>query len=202
MATKKDPLKFIHRIPRPLLLSLFIVSLVISILALRHNNERMIVLRNQLYAADKNNGDVNSALNDLRTYVYGHMNTNLSAGNGAIKPPIQLKYTYQRLVAQSGVNEANIQLYTDAENYCQKTVPNGYYGAYRIPCVEDYLSKHGLQSTPPPPPAALYEFDFVSPNWSPDFAGWSLLITALLLGLYLINLAYHYIFHRPDPKKR
>src|SRR5690348_18457865 len=86
----------IHKLPRPLLLSLFILSLIVSLIALRHNNEHMVYLRNQLYAADKNNGDVNQALNNLRSYVYSHMNTDLSAGNNGIKPPIQLKYKIGR----------------------------------------------------------------------------------------------------------
>lgn len=195
MAKKKRlALELLKKIPHRFLLGLFLISVLINILALRHNNVHMIYLRNQLYAADKNNGDVNKALNNLREYVYGHMNTDLSTGNSTIKPPIQLKYTYQRLLAQNGVSQTNTQLYTDAENYCQATVPNGFYGVYRIPCVEDYLSKHGLQSAPPPPSAALYEFDFVSPRWSPDFAGWSLVVSALLFLIYVFSLAYHHLF--------
>ena len=195
---------WLHRVPRPVLLSLFIVSLIVSTLALRHNNEHMIGLRQQLYTADKNNGDVDAALNSLRSYIYRHMNTNLSSGNNAIKPPIQLKYTYQRLeaAAASKVNAANTQLYTDAENYCQVTVPNGFYGAYRIPCVQDYLSKHSLQAQPQPIPAGLYEFDFVSPSWSPDFAGWSLVVSALLLVAYLISLFYEHIYHGRGATKK
>jgi len=156
----------------------------------------MIQLRNQLYSADKNNKDVNTALNNLRAYVYSHMNTNLSGGNNAIKPPIQLKYTYQRLqqAAAAEVVNANTQLYTDAENYCQVTVPNGFYGAYRIPCVQDYISKHSLQALPKPVPAGLYEYDFISPSWSPDFAGWGLLICGLLFLIYTYSLIYHHLF--------
>jgi hypothetical protein len=78
-------------------LYLFIASSLLCILALRHNNIQMTRLRDAVYVADKNNGDVNGAIHDLRLYVYSHMNTNLSSSHGNIKPPIQLKYTYQRL---------------------------------------------------------------------------------------------------------
>src|SRR5690349_383020 len=78
-------------------LYLFIASSLLCVLALRHNNVRMTQLRDAVYVADKNNGDVNAVLNNLRKYVYAHMNTDLSSGSHGIKPPIQLKYTYQRL---------------------------------------------------------------------------------------------------------
>src|SRR6185312_3752548 len=110
-------IKTFLKIPVRTLLYLFLATSIISVFALRHNNQTMVDLRNDVYTADKNNGDVNGALNKLREYVYGHMNTNLSSGNNNIKPPIQLKYTYQRLYdAQANkVQAANQQLYTDAE---------------------------------------------------------------------------------------
>jgi hypothetical protein len=82
----------------------------------------MIQLREKVYEADKSNGDVNTALNNLRRYVYGHMNTNLSSGGNAIKPPIQLKYSYERLQAteQKRVDNANSNVYTQAQLYCQQ----------------------------------------------------------------------------------
>ena len=119
-------------------LYLFIAAAIISVFALRHNNQTMVNLRNDVYAADKNNGDVNTALNNLRRYVYGHMNTDLSSGNNNIKPPIQLKYTYQRLydAETNKVQSANQQLYTDAELYCQSIIMLSLvllgYHAYRI----------------------------------------------------------------------
>jgi hypothetical protein len=150
----------------------------------------MIKLRNELYAADKNDGNVNAALNNLRDYVYDHMNTDLSSGGNTIKPPIQLKYTYQRLVAaqQQQLDNTNSQLYTQAEDYCQQQDPTDFYGYYRIPCVQNYINTHSLNTSSTTVPAALYEFDFLSPAWSPDLAGWSLVITALLALLFIVRL--------------
>lgn len=158
-------------------LVIFLVGGVVCLAALRHNNATMVRLRSDVYAADKNNGDVNQALNQLRAYVYGHMNTNLSTGT-SVKPPIQLPYTYDRLVSAAQQAANNSGLYTQAENYCQALIPASVSisGRGRISCVQDYIMSHGGKQAASVP-ASLYEFDFVSPSWSPDLAGFSLLVT-------------------------
>lgn len=179
-------------------LAFFIISAVVCVLALRHNNQEMAKLRQAVYTADKNNGDVNAALNNLRNYVYSHMNTNLSSGNDNIKPPIQLKYTYQRLLdaEQAQLEAANSKLYTDAQNYCQ-SINHAYYGTTRVPCVKQYVSSHGVNTNLAPIPAGLYEFDFVSPAWSPDLAGWSLLASVVLFAVFLARfIADRFIRHK------
>jgi hypothetical protein len=142
----------------------------------------MVKLRDAVYVADKDNKDINAALNNLRTYVYGHMNTNLTSGNNNIKPPIQLKYTYQRLVdaQQNAVQAANQQIYTDAELYCQ-SINNAFFGTTRVPCVQNYVANHPIKVANINIPAGLYQFDFVSPSWSPDLAGWSLVASLIFL---------------------
>jgi hypothetical protein len=164
--------------PYKVFLTLFLVSLFICIYALRQNNQTMIQLRNEVYAADKNNGDVNKALNNLRAYVYAHMNTNLSSGNNAIKPPIQLKYTYERLQSkeQKKANSTNSQIYTDAQAYCQQLNPTDFSGRNRVPCVQNYVTSHGGVGANAVP-VSLYQYDFISPAWSPDLAGWSLILS-------------------------
>jgi hypothetical protein len=159
---------------------LFLLSSLTCVVALRHNNQTMVTLRSAVYEADKNNGDVNTALNNLRRYVYGHMNTNLSSGNNAIKPPIQLKYTYERLQSteQKRVDTANTNVYTQAQTYCQQQNSADFSGRNRVPCVTDYVTTHGEKANSVP--AALYEYDFVSPKWSPDLAGWTLVISIVL----------------------
>jgi hypothetical protein len=188
-------IKTFLKIPTRTILYLFIAAAVICVLSLRHNNQTMVNLRNDVYTADKNNGDVNTALNNLRRYVYSHMNTDLSSGNNNIKPPIQLKYTYQRLYdAQTNkVQAANQQLYTDAELYCQ-SINQAYYGTTRVPCVQNYVVNHGLKEANINIPAGLYQFDFASPAWSPDLAGFSLLASVLLLLASVIRFAYSRFF--------
>ena len=180
-------LETFQEIPAKLLLYLLIASSLVCVGALRHNNQTMVNLRDAVYAADKDNKDVNTALNNLREYVYAHMNTSLSSGNNNIKPPIQLKYTYQRLVeAQANqLQAANQQLYADAQTAC-KAAGQTEFGTGTA-CVQNYVVTHGGQSDTNVP-AGLYQFDFVSPTWSPDLAGWSLLTSIILLAALIVRL--------------
>ncbi len=177
-------------IPRQVFLIAFVVLALISIYSLRHNNLTMVKLRNNLYAADKSGKDVNVALNNLRQYVYGHMNTDLSSGGNSIKPPIQLEYTYGRLQSAAEASSNNVGLYTAAEDYCQEQIPasESISGRGRVDCVQAYILNHGGRKAPQIP-TALYQFDFVSPAWSPDLAGWSLVLTAVFFLAFVIKLA-------------
>lgn len=158
-------------------LVLFLSSTSVSIMALRGNNLKMIELRDAVHAADKAGKGINEALNNLRSHVYSHMNTSLTTTNG-VYPPVQLGYTYDRLKQR-----ASDDVYRDAQTYCEKNQPKGFYGAYRISCVQNYVQSHPIE--PSDIPAGLYQFDFVSPAWSPDLAGWSLAVSSILLVIFL-----------------
>ncbi len=180
-------------------LGFFLLSALITVFALRANNQHMVQLRDQVYAADKNGQNVEEALDKLRSYVYGHMNTNLSTNNN-IKPPIQLQYTYQRLesTALDRAQLTNEKIYNDAQNYCQATIPQGFYGTGRVPCVQKYVSEHAPQSLPKTVPASLYQFDFLSPSWSPDLAGFALLLTGVLFMCMTVSLIRHMFAGKRD----
>lgn len=167
------------------LLVLTIISTAICIYALRQNNEHMNVLRDQVYAADKDDGNVQAALEKLAKYVTSNMNTDLDSGPNGVYPPIQLTHSYDRVTSNQAqaLEQQNSSIYTEAENYCQAEVPEGFSGRYRVPCIEQYVTSHGLQGANIP--AALYEFDFISPRWSPDLAGWMMLVS-IFLGLVTI----------------
>lgn len=173
-----------------------IVSGGLSATALRANNEHMIGLRDRVYAADKDNGDVQTALSALQAYVISHMNTNLSAGSQAVHPPIQLKYTYDRLVAAQGaaVTARNAQIYNDAQHYCEQQNSSDFSGRNRVPCIEQYVQSHGGKLTVVPD--ALYKFDFISPAWSPDLAGWSMVVAGLSTLLFVGSLVAYVFFKR------
>lgn len=164
-----------------------VLCFVVSVGSLRHNNVVALQLRDQVLVADKDNGDTETALRNLREYVYAHMNTNLASGPNAIHPPIQLKYRYDRLAQaeKDQVSAQNSKIYTDAQKTCEQQFPTGLSGGGRVPCIQDYVSKHGI--TEQAIPESLYKFDFVSPFWSPDLAGWTLLAGAILLGLFVIR---------------
>jgi hypothetical protein len=179
--------KQLHRVSPWVFLGVAVVSGVICVFALRNNNLTAIQLRDNVNKVDQQNSDVEGALRKLRTYVYNHMNTDLSSGPNAIKPPIQLKYTYDRLeqAEKDRVSAANSQIYTDAQTICQQEFPVGLSGGGRVPCIKAYVTTHG--ATEQPIPASLYEFDFVSPFWSPDLAGWSLVIAVISLALFVLR---------------
>lgn len=178
---------------RPIRVWYLIIALIlfgtVTVLALRHNNQRMSELRQAVYVADENDKDVVGALQKLQTYVTTHMNADPTNGT-SVYPPIQLKYTYERLrqAALQQSNAANAALYTEAQTYCETQNPDGFSGRGRVPCIEQYISDHGGQPAPAIPDS-MYKFNFASPSWSPDLAGISLvltMLTAVLLGLRLL----------------
>jgi len=167
---------------------IFAVFAVVAVFALRQNNLTMAQLRQDVYAADEQNGDVEGALQRLRGFVHSHMNTNLSAGADAVYPPIQLKYTYQRLqdAEKARVQQGNSDVYTQAQAYCEQQNAD-FSGRNRVPCIEQYVSQHGGVKEKSIPDA-LYKFDFVSPAWSPDLAGFSLAGAVILLVLLVLRV--------------
>ena len=169
---------------------LFVFSGVLAVYGLRQNNLTALELRDKVLQTDKENGDVEAALQELREFTYGHMNANLASETG-IYPPIQLKYTYERLVAaeQTRVQSENRDLYSEAQAHCEATRPQGFSGSNRISCIQQYVDEHGTASAKPQTiPDSLYKFDFVSPAWSPDLAGLSLVIATLTLLLLVVRL--------------
>lgn len=166
----------IRKIKSRYLLLLTVFFLILGIYGLRQNNFRMIELRNAVVTADEQNGDVEGSLRELRAFVYGHMNTNLSSGNVPIKPPIQLKYRYERLAAAESarVKQANEAVKSKGEEICASQHPGAGLNSPRVACVAEYVRVNSIKDSGVPP--ELYKFDFVSPNWSPDLAGISLLL--------------------------
>lgn len=168
----------------------FAVSVMVSIFALRQNNLTMVRLRDAVYAADKQGGDIEAALRELRVYVYGHMNTNLRAGSTSSEAPIQLTETYNRLVAAEQARVAalggNSAVYAAAQQKCaDKTEQNE-----KLQCVQQYLTDNGGNKFQLSLPSKeFYTFDFISPAWSPDIAGFSVLIAAVSGILLLLRLA-------------
>jgi hypothetical protein len=164
-----------------------IVSGVVSIFALRNNNITAMRLRDKVVQTDKDNGDVEASLRELRQYMYSHMNTSLSSGDNGIKQPIQLKYRYERLVKaeQDRLSVENAKIYTEAQAECEKRFPVGLSGSGRIPCITEYVSARGIKQKEIPD--SLYKFDFVSPVWSPDLAGWSLVVASISFACFVVR---------------
>lgn len=179
-------LKQIKRVSAWYFVAAIFICAGVAVLSLRQNNLNAIALRDEVLKVDKENGDVEAALRELREYVYSHMNTELSSPNGAY-PPIQLKYRYERLMdAQKAAAPNNANLTTQAQNYCESQIPKGR-SLNRIDCIQNYMTTHGSDVNTKPIPDSLYKFDFASPIWSPDLAGWSIVVLLLLVFLGVIR---------------
>lgn len=161
-----------------------------AVFSLRSNNLNAIKLRDAALEIDKQNGDVEKALRDLRSYIHSHMNTNLAVDNG-VYPPIQLKYRYERLVTQEQervkqINSADIN--AEAQQYCEATQPGSFYGAGRLDCIRSYIDSHPKVTVKPNEiPDSSYKFDFTPPFWSADIAGISLVLAILSGVLFVIR---------------
>ena len=191
--------KFGSLLSVPLLLVLFFVLVSASTIALRSNNMQMIELRQSLLAADRTGDNVDKALYDLRFYVVNHMNTSVST-NGSNEPPIQLVNTYYRAILQREVYDATINKTTSRYNAAVKQC-KGEIDLYKqVSCVENYLTTHGNGITNPNlPNKMLYEFNFVSPWWSPDAAG-LLIIASVVVGLLLCSRVFYSVIVKNSSK--
>lgn len=177
---------WVRRVKPWYFVALAVVCALVCLFAMRANNQHMAVLRNNVYVADKNNGNVQGALDTLQAYVIAHMNTSLTSGNTGVYPPIQLEYTYERLQQANGGGQ-NSGLYTQAQAFCQAQDSTDFSGHNRVPCIEQYVENHGVKLANISP--SLYQFAFLSPTWSPDLAGWSMVATVLFLLLALAAFA-------------
>lgn len=188
---RKRVLHHYQKVLRPISGWYFLVAAVIffsvAAFALRQNNLEMLELREQVFQADEAGEGVEDALRDLREHVHGHMNTDLTTGDSAIHPPIQLKHTYERLVAkeQARHREKNESVYAQAESVCEARYPAGQLADGRVQCIESYVGDNANQTRTIP--KELYQFDFVSPRWSPDLAGWSLVLGTIAAALFVVR---------------
>jgi preprotein translocase subunit SecF len=147
----------------------------------------MVRLRDAVVQADAKGVGVEEALQALRNHVYYHMNTDLTSGNSAIRPPIQLTKTYERLTSaeHERVAEQNRSVAATGTAICEKRFPAGQLRNGRVQCVQDYITKNSVSEDSVP--KELYQFDFVSPTWSPDLAGWSLVATTIFFFLFVLR---------------
>jgi len=167
----------------------FLFFVALSFIGLSMNSREAKQRYDTLIAVDQAGGDVETALNDLRSYIYGHMNTQIGSDTG-IRPPIQLQGTYERLVAERerDAGQTNEELYQLAQNDCELRNPNGFSGSNRLDCIAAYVDQNGVQDgVDIVVEDDLFKFDFAPPRWSADLAGFSILFSILFGILTLID---------------
>ena len=184
-----------NRLTAPkLLITLLLVAVfsnaALSAYALRSNNLKMLTLREEVLSKDKSGEGLASALDNLRSFVNTHMHTELPTNSTAKGLPIQLTYSYQRAKEAEAkrVADLNAIVAREAQDYCQKAYPAGHFsdGIGRIGCIEQYTSSHGVKENEVS--EEQYKYNFVSPWWSPDLAGWSIATLTSLSIVLVISI--------------
>lgn len=168
------------------LMLVFVVLVLLGAFFMRQNNLHMITLRNLVLQADEQNKNVPVVLTNLRNYIALHMNTGMG------EQGIYLEHSYRRsydvAVQQAASNgTASSTIYQNADKACKAQFnEDGEFLSY-AQCLSDKIAASGAP-TISTPSADLYRFNFVSPAWSPDTAGFTLLI-ATFIGLLLVGQA-------------
>ena len=200
MADKKRVKRSIKQLQRIKTWQLFILLLLTVLIAatfLRLNNIGMVERREAVLAADKaaDSEALQNRLYDLQRYVSAHMNANPDR--------VALEGLYQRdsqkakeAAQAAGTNNPNGNVYQKAADVCD---PIGKAQGWRWPdpryiaCVDTELSKYPAANGPTQsiqlPNVNMYYHSFVSPMWSPDFAGWSVVACIIIILMILARIA-------------
>lgn len=199
MADKKRVKKSIKQLQRIKTWQLVILLLLASLIAatfLRLNNIGMDERRDAVYAADKSDDSeaLKNRLYDLQRYVSTHMNAN--PGKIALVDSYERDSQKVKEKAEAeATNNPNGNVYQKAAAVCD---PIGLARGWRWPdpryiaCVDGELSKYPATDGPATrialPDVNLYYHSFVSPIWSPDFAGWSVVVCLFMAGLIISRI--------------
>jgi len=174
----------LQRIKTWQLVILFCLACFVSATFLRLNNIGMVERREAVYTADKagDNKITQSRLYDLQRYVSAHMNTDMDKGAFLVAAYNRDK---QILLEKASVG-VNGNIYKKAQDVCAPRY-SSWSPAY-VQCTVSELAKYpageSLNSTVYLSPGP-YSHVYVSPMWSPDFAGWSLVVCVVILIMIL-----------------
>jgi len=192
VADKRRVKKSIRQLRRVKTWQLLILLLLVGFIGatfLRLNNIGMVQRRDAVLAADKvgDGAAIESRLYDLQRYVAAHMNTETG--------PFYLEQQYRRdaqkaVDAASNDDNPNGNINVKAEAVCkpQYTVWSPAY----VQCFTDELAKFPPSPDPAQnvnlPSTNLYRHEFTDPLWSPDFAGWSVVVGVVILLMIITRL--------------
>jgi len=183
-------LKRIETVKTWQLIILLILSLFIAATFLRLNNTGMISRRNAIEGIDKS-GDVQdtaSRIYDIQRFAASHMNadTGVFYLQGQYDRDVKAAVAAASGDASTGDNSPQAK----ADAICNPNLQiHGYSLAYQN-CMLEQLDKQGQVVDPASitlPNPALYRYSFTSPLWSPDFAGWSVVVSLLLMVTIVIR---------------
>lgn len=174
---------------------LLLIGIVLSLSFLRLNNLGMDARRTVVKQADKkaDKEATRQGLVELQRYVSSHMNTSLGP-NG-----FYLEHQYNR-DKESALNSAtldsnpNSAVYQQASIECRNRFQGGV-SSFRndyVACVAERVKTLSPSTDPASglklPKAENYRYDFASPKWSPDLAGFSVLFCVIVTSVIVIRI--------------
>lgn len=204
MADKRQTRRALHWVERVKtwqLVVLLVLMMFIAATFLRLNNVGMVQRREAVFAADKSGlqEDMQQRLYDLQRYAASHMN----ADTGDIYLDKQYNRDVEKIVQDAQNNNlTHNDILKKADDACKPHF-SGYTQGY-VQCVANeqakYPSGNELDDHVQFPNPALYKHSFASPRWSPDFAGYSVLLCGIMMLLIVLRLLFaallRYMLHR------
>ena len=163
------------------LIILLVLMGFITATFLRLNNIGMEQRRSAVLLADKTDDQnaIKGRLFDLQRYVSAHMNSDM----GTIYLEGQYRRDTQQTIDAASDDNPNGNIYKKAQDVCAPKFTHYSY-AY-LQCTVNYLSQYAPASDPTSsvrlPKADAYRYSFISPLWSPDFAGFTMLICLFII---------------------
>lgn len=192
MADKRQIRHSIRQLQQVHTWQLFVLLIIAAFVAatfLRLNNIGMVQRRDAVLASDTS-GDNTTTVNrlyDLQRFTASHMNANTGG--------FYLEDQYKRDVAKS-VSRASSDtspygnINATVDHLCRSRFSS--YSQAWVQCFAEELGKYPPAPDPADtaklPSTDLYRYNFASPYWSPDFAGWSVLTCGVIALMILIRL--------------
>lgn len=183
----------ITRIKTWQLVVLLLIGIVLSVSFLRLNNLEMDKRRTAVLEADRlaDKDATKQRMVELQRYVAAHMNTSLGKG-------FYLEHEYNRdkeaaLNAATNDTNPNAAVYQQASIECRNRFQGGV-ASFRndyVTCVAERVKALSPSTDPSAglklPKAESYHYNFASPFWSPDLAGFSVLFCAIITSVILLR---------------
>lgn len=186
----KRDLKRLQHIQTWQLVVFLVLAICVSSSFLRLNNIGMVERKEAVLNADNVGDDevTKSRLYDLQRYVASHMNADMGKGvylEASFRRDTQAAYT-----AASNDSNPNGNIYKKAQEVCAPQF-SSYSYAY-LQCTTNELAKYpaasGSANSIVLPKANSYRHVFISPLWSPDFAGWSVIICIVIFTMIIVRV--------------
>ena len=203
----KKRLKQIQLLKNWQLFILLLLVIFVDLTALRLNNVGMVRRREAVEAADKA-GDVEAARKatiELANYVYNHMNSGgivYSDETHWFKVNREVKIVWaniyesdmrkaEQIAREAESNNPNGNIFKKAEEACRPRFHGGYSLAYQQ-CILDEQNKYPAsnqgQIKAQYPNISEYTYNFVTPLWSPDLAGWTTLLAFIIIIMIIVKM--------------